>query len=213
MTRIALPMNKDRFMSGFTWPGYVAQMTVNRELMRQLFGEIAIDLDDRRAFLEAAAHHGGELYLAVLTEDWCGDAVANLPLVARLAAETPGLELRFFLRSINPDLKAAYAADGIGKIPVLSFFDATWREIGRWVERPAAAHERVKAWLADYPEIETLRQSDRPEDRERLKAILAKLLPEMIGWYHQGLWQATLEELKARLQWSWLITQPQGGNK
>lgn len=207
MPRKVLPMNNDRFSSGFSWPGYVAQMNVNRELTRQLFDEITLDTGDREVFTEAVAHHGGQIYVTAMTEDWCGDAVANLPVIARLAAEVRNLELRLFLRSINPDLQSAYAADGIEHIPVVSFFDANWREIGRWVERPAAAQDRINAWMVAHPEVEALRQSNRPEDRERLKRVFESLLEEMLDWYREGLWQATLDELKARLHWSWLIKQ------
>jgi hypothetical protein len=192
-------MNEARFRNGFTWSEYVSQMKVNRERVTQLFDEVAITPEERQTFSEAVARHGGRLYVIALTEDWCGDATVNLPLVARLAEEIPGMELRLFRRSENPDLEQAYAADGITSIPVLSFFDAEWREVGRWVERPAAARQRIEAWWAARPEAATLRHSDRPEDQKKRRAVLRQLLTEMMEWYRDGLWKATLDELLSLL--------------
>lgn len=196
---LPIPMDEHRFRSGSTWSEYVAQMSVNRRRVTRLYGEITIAPEDRRAFRDAVARHGGRLYVTAMTEDWCGDAVVNLPLMARLAAEVPGMELRLFRRSENPDLEQRYAANGIFSIPALSFFDAKWREVARWVERPAAARERIEAWWAARPEAAALRHSKRPEDQEARRVVLRELLGEMMRWYRDGLWQATLEEWKAVL--------------
>lgn len=192
-------MTEDRFLGGLTWPDYLAQMKVNRERITQLFEEITLAPEERHAFAQAVARHGGRLGIAALVEDWCGDAVVVLPLIARLAAGVPGLDLRLFVRSANLDLAQAYAADDIGSIPVLSFFNTGWREVGRWVERPLAAVERINQWKAIHPEFEGLRQSDRPEDRKALRALLKERLIEMMDWYREGLWEVTLEELKSLL--------------
>jgi thiol-disulfide isomerase/thioredoxin len=192
-------MTQERFQSGLAWPDYVAQMKLNRERMMQLFEEISLSTDQRNAFAGAAARHGGQLHIAALVEDWCGDVVVILPLIARLAAEVPGVDLRLFGRAASPDLAQAYAEEGILCIPVLSFFDSGWREVTRWVERSAAAHRRVQAWKADHPQAEILRQSSHPEDRRAYKTMLKERLVEMIEWYRDGLWGSTLEELESLL--------------
>lgn len=199
MFQTPILMTGERFLSGLTWTDYVAQMQVNRERVTQLFGETSLSPDDQRDFAQTVASYGGQLHITALAEDWCGDAVVNLPLVARLAAEVPGIDLRLFVRSDNPDLEGAYAADDIVSIPVLSFFNAGWCEVGRWVERPTAAHRRIEDWKATHPGAETLRQSSRPEDRRAYKALLKERLIEMMDWYREGLWEATLEELKSLL--------------
>jgi hypothetical protein len=103
------------------------------------------------------------------------------------------------VRSTNPDLEGAYADDGITSIPVLSFIDADWREVGRWAERSAAAQRRVDAWMAARPGAQALQQSSDPKDRRAYRALMKKRLPEMIEWYRSGLWGATLEEWKTLL--------------
>ncbi len=199
MSQTPIAMTEDRFLSGFTWPDYVAQMRVNRERTSQLFEEITLSPDDRRAFTQAVAKHGGQLRVVALAEDWCGDAVVNLPLIARLEAELTDMDLRLFVRSADPDLAQAYADGGITSIPVLSFFDANWNEVCRWVERSAAAHRQVEAWMAARPEALALRQSNRPKDQRAYRALMNERLVEMMDWYRDGLWAATLKEIEALL--------------
>ena len=79
-----------------------------------------------------------------VVEDWCGDVVANLPVVARLAQEVgPALELRCFIKDENRDLIDLYLNRGrFESIPVFAFFDEDWREVGVFIERPVAVTER-----------------------------------------------------------------------
>jgi thiol-disulfide isomerase/thioredoxin len=199
MYQTPIPITKDRFQNGLPWPDYVAQMKVNRERITELFEEIRLAPDDRQVFAQAVADYGGQLNIAAMGEDWCGDAVVLLPLVAHLAAEVPGAHLRIFVRSANPELEDAYAEDGITSIPVLSFFDADWGEVGRWVERSAAAQRRVDAWMAVHPGAEALRHSSDPQDRRAYRTLMKERLFDMIDWYRGGLWGATLEEWKSLL--------------
>ncbi len=199
MFKTPIPITKDRFLNGMPWPDYVAQMKVNRERATELFEAITLAPDDRQAFAQAVAGYGGQLNITAMGEDWCGDAVVILPLIARLAAEVPGMDLRIFARSATPDLEDAYAEDGITSIPILSFFDADWREVRRWVERSAAAQRRVDAWMAVHPGVEALRHSSDPQDRRAYRALMKERLVDMIEWYRGGLWEATLEEWKSLL--------------
>jgi hypothetical protein len=199
MLQTSIPVIEERFLSGFTWWDYVAHMKVNRKRVSQLFEEITLSPDDRQDFAAIVAKHGGQLYVTALTEDWCGDATVNLPLIARLAVEVPGVDLRLFIRSDNPELARAYAQVGITRIPVISFFNSAWYQVGQWVERPAAAQQRVEAWNAIHPQMETLRQSNQPQDRRVYRALLKERLIEMMDWYREDLWEATLKELKSLL--------------
>jgi hypothetical protein len=200
MLQTPIPTIQERFLSGFTWWDYVAHMKVNRKRVSQLFEEITLSPDDRQDFAAIVAKHGGQLYITALTEDWCGDAAVNLPLIARLAAEVPGVDLRLFRPSDNPHLANVYAQDGITSIPVISFFNSAWYQVGQWVERPAAAQRRIEAWNAEHPQVETLQRSNQPHDRRTYRALLKERLIEMMDWYREGLWQATLTELLSLLR-------------
>src|SRR4029078_9852814 len=60
----------------------------------------------------------------MLAEDWCGDVIANTPIVGRIAAPGDTLTLRVFLRDQNEDLMNQYLKEGKYKsIPTVVFFD------------------------------------------------------------------------------------------
>jgi hypothetical protein len=81
--------------------------------------------------------------LVVLTEDWCGDAIDAVPVLARLAACTPALELRCLRRDLNLDLMDEHLTDGTRQIPKLLAYDDAFAERGSWGPRPAA----LQAWV------------------------------------------------------------------
>ena len=142
------------------------------------------------------------LHALVLTEDWCGDSVMNLPILARIVEAAPGMDLNIWMRSQSPQLNEYYQARGITHIPFLTLLDANWSEIGTWVERPQPAHERIREWMAAHPEIAAIREATdlAPEEKRlRLRQVTAGLLAEMDGWYADGLQQATVNEIKTLL--------------
>ena len=55
-------------------------------------------------------------------------------------AEKAGWEVRIFRRDKYPDLIQPYRKDGLYQsIPVFAFYDAEFKELGHWIERPAEA--------------------------------------------------------------------------
>ena len=127
-------VTKERFEQGMTYGQYKEQMTRNRERLEANEQTLALD-PEVVAFFKAQ----GPLHVLVLTEDWCGDAIANVPILGRLAEESGTLDVRLFLRDQNLDLMNLYLKDGKHQsIPVFAFFDADFKPIGHWIERPAA---------------------------------------------------------------------------
>lgn len=139
-----MAVTKERFAQGMTYDGYKAQMSKNAEQFEENERTVQLRKEDLDAFRRAKP-----LHVLVLTEDWCGDALANVPIVGRIAKETGAIDLRVFLRDQNDDLMAQYMNGEFKSIPVLAFFDDRFREVGRWIERPAAVTERRKTMRAE----------------------------------------------------------------
>ena len=135
-----------------------------------------------------------------MTEDWCGDSLLNLPILAHIIAAAPGMDLRVFPRSLWPQLDAYYRARDVTHIPVFSFLNADFQAPRTWVERPQLAHTRLAAWYAAHPDVTAARLDaslDPDARRQRLRELTAGLLDEMEGWYNaQGAQQATIDEIK-----------------
>lgn len=90
-----------------------------------------------------ARNLAGHWHLLVLTEDWCGDAIDAVPVLARLADCTPALELRCLRRDRNLDLMDDHLTDGARSIPKLLVYDDAFGERGSWGPRPA----ELQAWV------------------------------------------------------------------
>ncbi len=141
-----MTVSRERFEQGMTYEAYKAQMTRNRDRLEENERTVEIS-DEDLAFFKGLPY---PIDVLVLTEDWCGDAVANVPILARLAQESGKLNLRFFLRDQNLDLMDQYLKDGKHRaIPTFVFFGQDFRELGHWIERPAEITAKQEAAMAE----------------------------------------------------------------
>ena len=128
-------VTKERFEQGLTLDQYVDQMSINRERFVEALDEITIEPAEAR-ILERL---GAARRVLVITEDWCGTCLAEVPFVAKLIESRPGIEMRVFPRDANLDLMDQYLKKGLYRsIPVFAFFDEHMNEVARFIEtRPS----------------------------------------------------------------------------
>ena len=86
-------------------------------------------------------------HLLVLSEDWCGDSINILPLVAKLTDAVPSIDLRILGRDANPDLMDAHLTGKSRSIPVMMLLDENYVERGSWGPRPRPLQEWVMAHM------------------------------------------------------------------
>jgi hypothetical protein len=128
-----MTVTRERFEQGMTFDAYKAQMTRNRERLEENERTLELAPDALQFFKQLPQ----TLHVLVLAEDWCGDVINNLPILARLAEGSGNLNLRIFLRDQNLDIMDQYLKQGQHRsIPVFVFFDEDFRELGHWIERP-----------------------------------------------------------------------------
>src|SRR5262249_42686187 len=148
------------FAQGMTYDAYKAQMTRNRERFEANEQSVELLSDDIAFFADLDR----PLHVLVLAEDWCGDVIANLPVLGRLAAESGALDIRVFLRDQNPDIMDQYLNGGqYRSIPVFVFFDTDFHELGHWIERPARMTELQNVMRRDLFERDPLLAGFTPE--------------------------------------------------
>src|SRR5213083_3351746 len=134
-------VTKERFAQGMTVQQYLDQMGTNKDTFMKFLGEIKVKPEDKKA-LESL---GKKLKCMIITEDWCGDALYNVPVLLKLIEGNPNIEPRVFLRDKNPDLMDQYLNQGIYRsIPVFAFFDESMNELARFIERPPAQTEEIE---------------------------------------------------------------------
>ena len=150
-----MAVTREQFESGMTYDAYKAQMTRNREQFERNEQNLALAPDDLTAFSSLPR----PLKVLALAEDWCGDVVANLPILGRLARESGKLDLRVLLRDQEPGTQVMdqYLNQGqFRSIPVFVFLDDDFRELGVWIERPTSVTrlraEKMAELYAQHPE-------------------------------------------------------------
>ena len=134
-------VTKERFAQGMTFQQYLDQMNTNKDKFLETLAATHVTPQERTAFND----RGEKLNVLVITEDWCGDALTNFPVLAKMVEGAPNVEMRVFLRDQNPDLMDQYLNRGIFKsIPVFVFFDRDMKEVARFIERPPKITEYME---------------------------------------------------------------------
>ena len=131
-------------------------------------------------YLRRVAAVPGHWHLLALSEDWCGDAVNTVPVVAKLVALSPNLELRVLPRDENLDLMDAHLTGTSRSIPIVILLDDEYRECAWWGPRPTALQHSVSGeWRA-------LETSSRYKEAR--------------AWYARDRGRTTLEEVVSMLE-------------
>jgi thiol-disulfide isomerase/thioredoxin len=168
------------------------QITQNKDRFIENYDKAQLKPEDVAAFKNLSE----PLNVLVIGEDWCGDVVAGLPVLAKLAEATGTLNVRIFLRDQNEDLINQYLKDGQFKsIPFVVFFDQQMHELGHFIERPAAQTAESaaarNAFFAAHPEYNAPQNADfsalTPEARQAWGAESAKLRTERAAAWNQML--------------------------
>ena len=164
-------MNQERFDSAPTFERYLEGVVKNRELWLGVFERVRLPEE----LMTAALAVPGGWHLVALSEDWCGDAVNTLSVIARLADEA-GWDLRVLSRDENPDLMDGHLTNGRSRsIPVVIVYDENFDEVGWWGPRPG----EIQAWVMD--------EGLALPSPERYKVVRR--------WYAQDHGRTTLREL------------------
>ncbi len=157
MARETSVVTPQRFSKGFSYAGYIAQIKVNKARFDAFYAGLQLKTEDAILFQDLASRPDGPAKMLVLGEDWCGDVVRGLPVLARVA-EAAGLEMRIFPRDLNHDIMHEFLNQGKWEsIPVAVFYTRDHRYICHWTERPAVAGREMAqnetAIRAEDPQI------------------------------------------------------------
>lgn len=118
--------------------------------------------------------------LLVLAEDWCIDTSSTVPLLARLAEQVPGIELRILGRDEHPALMDRYLTNGNRAIPVVIVLDEAFRELAHWGPYAGPLGE----WVREH----------KPPVSPKVEFVKGKRT-----WYARDRGETTLRELIALL--------------
>lgn len=164
---------------GFTFDTYLEEeVEENEDLWTGVYRKH--ETPDRA--LERLDEIGGRWHLIAITEDWCGDASNTVPVVARLAEDSPRVDLRVVKRDDNTDLMDRYLTNGSRSIPVVVILDGNFEPVDHWGPRPEELQEFV---------ISEKEKGERPVD---------EIYRDTRKWYARDRGETTLEELMEKIE-------------
>ncbi|KON85601.1 thioredoxin [Sporosarcina globispora] len=130
----------DWFQKGMRFQEYIQGMKVNKDEMMGIYDRFS--LSDKEITRLADFKDTG-MKVIVLTEDWCGDAMLNNPILLKIADEI-GMEVRFVLRDRNLELMDQYLTNGTSRaIPIYIIIDKEGKEKAVWGPRAIQVQEMV----------------------------------------------------------------------
>jgi len=165
-----------RYLAAQEFESMLGSAEKNVELWAALWRYARVDDD----YVRRASSLSGIWHLLVLSEDWCGDAVNIVPVVARLAERCPNVDLRVLARDANPDIMDAHLTGRSRSIPVIIALDDAYAERGWWGPRPTA----LQRWVSG--------QGQLLEKTMRYR--------EARTWYARDRGRTTLEEVVSMLE-------------
>lgn len=167
---------------------YIDGMTKNKEQLLSIYERFQVNADDEAKFEQLKAKN---LRVIVLTEDWCGDAMVNVPILLRIC-EKAGIEARMLLRDQNLELMDQYLTNGTARaIPIFIFIDEAGNEVAVWGPRAPEAQQLVDEARAKLPD------EDAPDFKEKQIAMY-KSFNETFTQDEQ-LWDRIYESIMDRL--------------
>lgn len=172
-TRLSPALLRERYEAAVPFEDFIASARTHHDLWRDMAARARVpdEITARARQIPAPRR------LLVLLEDWCGDAVNTIPVLAALVRDVPQLELRVLGRDEHPDLMDAHLSPaGARAIPVVIVLDESYAECGWWGSRPA----ELQAWAVS-PEARRMEPSDRYREIRR--------------WYARDRGRSTLREI------------------
>ncbi|MFS0614281.1 thioredoxin family protein [Lederbergia ruris] len=177
------------FQKGIPSKEYIQSMKNHQENSKYILEQFAVPAQDEEFFSELKKK---DLRVIVITEDWCGDAMVNVPILLRLA-EKANMEVRMILRDQNLELMDQYLTNGTSRsIPIFIFIDQSGNEYAVWGPRADSVQYFVEEQRSKLP------PKDAPQFEERQKEMYEKMMKKYIE--DRSVWNDIYESIKLKLQ-------------
>lgn len=127
---------------------YMENMSQLKELSFEIYNGFTLPND---GFVEKLKNSG--YHVLVITEDWCGDAMLNNPII-RKVVEAAGLPMRATLRDADTDLIDRYLTNGGRAIPIYLVLNDAGEVVAKWGPRAPELQQLVMDLRATLPDKE-----------------------------------------------------------
>lgn len=151
----------DWFEKGMTPQAYIDAMSVNKEQLQSIYERFQVNDEDEAQFKQLKSK---KLRAIVLTEDWCGDAMVNVPILLKIA-EKADIDVRMLLRDQNLELMDQYLTNGTARaIPIFIFIDEAGNEQAVWGPRAPEVQLLVDEGRSKLPPKDASNFADKQKE-------------------------------------------------
>lgn len=156
----------DWFAKGMSKIEYIHYMQKNKEDMLAIYNDFSLHTEEKESLQKLQEKR---LRAIVLTADWCGDAMINLPILMRIADEAL-IDVRYLIRDENLELMDQYLTNGTARsIPIIIFMNEAGEEVAKWGPRSQQVAQLVGQFQKDLPAKEA------PEYEEAFRQFIKKV--------------------------------------
>lgn len=164
------------FEKGMTETEYIESMNRNKENLLSIYKRYRLNASDKARSLSDK-----HLRAIILTADWCGDAMVNLPIFMHIAKEA-NIDARYLIRDENLELMDQYLTNGTARsIPIIILIDENGNEFAKWGPRAEKLQFIVNERKQTLP----------PKDDERFETAFKEFAESLATLYTEDktLWK------------------------
>jgi hypothetical protein len=179
---------KDWFEKGQMPQKYIDSMETHQENLRKVYEHFSVPESEKGNLKQLASQN---LKVIVLTEDWCGDAMVNLPILLKMA-EAANMDVRTLNRDENLELMDQYLTNGTSRaIPIFIFLDSEFNEEAVWGPRAPVVQQLVDEEKAKLP----------PRDHESFPDAQKEMIGRLTAQYkaNEAIWHEVFQSIKTTL--------------
>ncbi|SDK08451.1 thioredoxin family protein [Sediminibacillus albus] len=179
------------FEKGMNPDEYIESMEKHKENLLHVYDNFILP-DDSQLFSKLKAE---KLRVIVLTEDWCGDAMMNTPILFHIAQKT-NMEVSLLQRDNHLELMDHYLTNGKSRsIPIFIFINEKGNEVTKWGPRAPIVQSFIDDSLANLPSQDA---EDFKEKRNELFTFVMKSFRDNTDfWKHT--YESIVDTLKKQL--------------
>lgn len=158
---------KQYFDQAISLKSYMDQMKKHKDGSFQIYDQFECPKDDE--FIKKLKEVHPEIL--VITEDWCGDAMLNNPILRKIS-EAANLEVRVVYRDEDTDLIDRHLTNGGRSIPMYLLLDKDGEVVSKWGPRAVQLEDYVMSLK------NTLPAPDSPEFKGKQQELINQLTTE-----------------------------------
>jgi len=174
---------KHYFDEAISLEEYMNKMEKHKEESFRIYEQFEVPADDE--FIELLREKKPNFL--VITEDWCGDAMMNNPVLRRIA-EAADFDVRTVYRDKDTELIDKHLTNGGRSIPVYLMLGEDGEVVAKWGPRAEAIQEYVMKLRKELP------ANDSPDFKEKQTEFIARITAEYTS--KPELWLTVYDDIR-----------------